>query len=137
VAVAGGGGGRGRVEEVDRHVARRVRERRLALGITQGGLAVRLGTTPQQVHKYEAGANRLTVGRLHAAAEALGVDVGHFYEGLRAPAPSGQAPARGDRGGLALARNFAAIADPRRREALLALARALADDGDEAGLDTV
>jgi transcriptional regulator with XRE-family HTH domain len=132
--VTGAGGKRGRVDEVDRHVARRMRARRLALGLSQDDLAARLGTTPQQVHKYEVGANRITVGRLHAVAEALGVDVGHFYEGLRAPAPAGPAPARGDRGGLALARNFAAIADPRRREALLALARALAG-GDEAGPD--
>jgi transcriptional regulator with XRE-family HTH domain len=133
--VAGAGRGRGRVEEVDRHVARRMRERRLALGLSQDDLAARLGTTYQQLHKYEVGVNRITVGRLHAAAEALGVDVGHFYEGLGAPVPPG--PAHAGRGGLALARNFAAIADPRRREALLALARALADDGDEAGLDTV
>ena len=58
---------------------------------------------------------------------------GHFYEGLGAPVPAGSA--QGERAGLALARNFAAIADPRRREALLAPARALADDGDEAGPD--
>jgi len=45
-----------------------VRERRVALGIAQGELADRLGVTPQQMHKYEAGANRLTVGRLHAFA---------------------------------------------------------------------
>ena len=66
MAVAGGG--RRRIEEVDRHVARRVRECRVALGIAQGELADRLGVTPQQMHKYEAGANRLTVGRLHAVA---------------------------------------------------------------------
>ena len=124
------GGGRGRVQEVDRHVARKMRERRVALGLSQSNLAARLELTPQQLHKYEAGANRITVGRLHAVAGALGVGVGHFYEGLRTPAPAG--PARGGRPGLALARNFAAIADPRRREALLALARALAG-GNEGG----
>jgi transcriptional regulator with XRE-family HTH domain len=130
VAVAGGG--RRRVEEVDRQVARRVRERRLALGIGQAELAPRLGVSPQQVHKYETGESRLTIGRLHAVAEALGVDVGHFYEGLQTPTPADLA--HGGRPGLALARNFAAIADPRRQRALLALARALAG-GDEAGPD--
>ncbi len=106
-----------------------MRARRVALGISQGDLAARLGLTYQQVQKYEAGADRITVGRLHAVAGALGVGVGHFYEGLQAPAPAG--PAHGGRPGLALARNFAAIADPRRREALLALARALADRGED------
>jgi transcriptional regulator with XRE-family HTH domain len=131
VAVAGGG--RRRVEGVDRHVARRMRERRLALGLTQGEVAARLGLTYQQVHKYEAGMNRITVGRLHAVAEVLGVEVGHFYEGLRTPAPAG--PAHRGRPGLALARSFLAIADRRHREALLALARALAGRGDEPGPD--
>ena len=128
--MAAAGEGRRRVDEVDRHVARRVRERRVALGLTQGELAARLGLTYQQVHKYEAGANRMTAGRLHAVAEALGVGVGHFYEGLGAPAPAG--PAQRGRPGLALARSFVAIADRCHREAVLALARALAG-GDEAG----
>jgi hypothetical protein len=60
--------------------------------------------------------------------------VGHFYEGL-GTAAAAESGGRG-RAGLELARNFAAIADPRRREALLALARALAGgdgDGPDAG----
>ena len=85
--------------------------RRVALGLTQAGLADRLGVTYQQMHKYEAGANRITAGRLHAVAEALGVGMGHFYEGLQAPDWPGTA--QRDRAGLALARSFLAIADRR------------------------
>ena len=87
MAVAGGD--RGRVEAVDRHVARRLRERRVALGLTQGQLAARIGVTYQQVYKVEAGVNRLTVGQLAGLAEALGVGPAHFYEGLRTPARAG------------------------------------------------
>ena len=130
MAVAGGG--RGRVEAVDRHVARRLRERRVALGLTRGELAEGLGVSAQQVQKYEAGTDRLTVGRLHAVAEALGVGPAHFYEGLRTVGGPGPAPA--GRAGFALARDFAAIADRRRQEALCVLARALAG-GDESGPD--
>jgi transcriptional regulator with XRE-family HTH domain len=122
MAVAGGG--RTRVEEADRQVARRIRERRVALGLTQGDLAARLGLTPQQVRRYEAGADRLTAGRLHVVAETLGVGVAHLYEGL--PTVAAPDPADGGRIGLALARKFAAVTDRRHQEALLALARALA-----------
>ena len=38
-----------------------------------------LGVPYQQLHKYETGANRLSAGRLFLLAEALGVEVGHFF----------------------------------------------------------
>ncbi|HEX6013281.1 MAG TPA: helix-turn-helix transcriptional regulator, partial [Geminicoccaceae bacterium] len=38
-----------------------------------------VGVTYRQLHKYETGANRLSVGRLHRLAQALGVEVGHFF----------------------------------------------------------
>ena len=46
-------------------------------------VADRLGTTAQQVHKYETGVNRLSAGRLHQLAEALEVGIGHFFAGLK------------------------------------------------------
>jgi transcriptional regulator with XRE-family HTH domain len=122
----------GPAREADLHVAAALRRRRLALGLAQAQLADMLGVTHQQLHKYEAGASRITIGRLARLAEVLGVGVGHFYEGL-GTAAAAESGGRG-RAGLGLARNFAAIADPRRREALLALARALAGT-DEAGPD--
>jgi transcriptional regulator with XRE-family HTH domain len=47
-----------------------------------------LGVPYQQLHKYETGANRLSAGRLFLLAEALGVEVAHFFgedgaDGLR------------------------------------------------------
>jgi transcriptional regulator with XRE-family HTH domain len=131
VAVAGGG--RTRVGEVDRHVARRVRERRLALGLTQARLARLVGVTPQQLHKYETGTRRIMAGWLARLAEALGVGPVELYEGLEATDEG--LPAGRKRATLELARSFLAIADPRQQKALLALARALAGDGDEAGAD--
>ena len=83
-------------------------------------LAARLGLSYQQVHKYETGVNRIMVGRLHALAEVLGVDVAYFYEGL-GTADRRVSASRG-RAMLELARSFLAIADRRGREALLVLA---------------
>jgi transcriptional regulator with XRE-family HTH domain len=59
-----------------------MRERRIMLGLTQQQMAERIGVTYQQAHKYEKGINRIASGRLYNIAQALGVDVGYFFEGL-------------------------------------------------------
>jgi len=108
-------------QDVDRHVARMIRERRLELGLTGQQLAERIGTTYQQVHKYERGLDRITAGRLHQIAEALGVGPAYFFEGL------GAAPAAEPRQRvvLELARDFTHLPSRRHQEALAELARAL------------
>src|SRR4051794_32727379 len=63
--------GKGTPQEADRHVARRMRERRIMLGLTQQQVAELVGITYQQVHKYEAGGNRVSAGRLYRIAQAL------------------------------------------------------------------
>jgi transcriptional regulator with XRE-family HTH domain len=106
----------------------RLRERRLALGLTQQQLAERLGGSAQQVHKYETGVDRLSAGRLFQLAEALEVEVGFFFAGLE-PAVADVKPAstERERALLGLARDFARLPDQGHREALCLLARALAD----------
>jgi hypothetical protein len=56
-------------------------------------------------------------------ARALGVGVGHFFEGLGAGPPA--APTPGQRRLLALARSFVAIPTRQQQEALCEVARAL------------
>ena len=70
---------RPRADALDALVGKRVRERRLALGLTVQELAAALGVPYQQLHKYETGANRLSAGRLFLLAEALRVEVAHFF----------------------------------------------------------
>jgi transcriptional regulator with XRE-family HTH domain len=60
-----------------------MRERRIMLGLTQQQMAELIGVTYQQAHKYEKGINRVAAGRLYSIAQALGVDVGYFFEGLQ------------------------------------------------------
>ena len=126
-----GGRGRPRAGALDVLVGRRVRERRLALGLTVQELAAVLGVPYQQLHKYETGANRLPAGRLFLLAEALGVEVGHFFGEDGADGPA--APAGHRRALLDLVRNFARIPDPHQREAVARLARTLADPDGGAG----
>ena len=73
---------RSRPQDVDRHLGTRMRERRIMLGLTQQQMAELIGVTYQQAHKYEKGINRIAGGRLYQIAQALGVDVGYFYDGL-------------------------------------------------------
>jgi transcriptional regulator with XRE-family HTH domain len=124
---------RGRVLDVDRQVGARMRERRVMLGLTQQQMAELVGVTYQQAHKYEKGVNRVSAGRLHQVARALGVGVDYFYGGLGGERAFEPAPPQ--RMLLELARSFSGIPDPRVRAALCDLARVFAtveptaDDG--------
>ncbi len=74
---------------VDVHVGRRIRERRMLMGLSQEQLARLLGVTFQQIQKYERGTNRVGASRLVELARILQVPLGWFFEGLEeAPAPA-------------------------------------------------
>jgi transcriptional regulator with XRE-family HTH domain len=115
---------RPRWQDADQRVAARVRERRIALGMTKQRLAELLGVSYQQEHKYETGVTRLPAGRLHQLSRVLGVEVGYFFEGLQHEPMF--APTTQQRMLVELTRDFGRIRDHRHREALAVLARVLA-----------
>ena len=94
------------------------------LGLTQWQLAELMGTSNKQIHKYETGVNRITVGRLYQSAQALAVEIGYFFDGLAGERAVRSTPQQ--RLLLELIRKFAAIPDERLRGALCDLVRALA-----------
>jgi transcriptional regulator with XRE-family HTH domain len=126
---------------VDLHVGRRLKLRRLLLGLSQERLGELLGLTFQQIQKYERGTNRLGASRLYDAARALGVDVGFFFEELDALSDGlaehaigylGEpvcGPAERRRDTLELVRAFERIDDPELRRRVLDVTRAVADAG--------
>ncbi|MEE8546257.1 MAG: helix-turn-helix transcriptional regulator [Alphaproteobacteria bacterium] len=114
-----------RAKEVDRFVGGRIRERRIMMGLTQQEMAELIGVTYQQAHKYERGINRVSAGRLFDIAQALGVPVSHFFDGLEDGAQLESTPRQ--RMCLELARNFGHISNQRHQEALSFLARALTE----------
>ncbi|WP_051328500.1 helix-turn-helix domain-containing protein [Geminicoccus roseus] len=122
------GSGRARAQDIDRFVGNRMRARRTMLGLTQQQMADIIGVTYQQAHKYEKGVNRIAAGRLFQIAQALGVDVGFFFEGMSGIAEVSPSPQQ--RMLLELARNFIAMPNRRHQEALCTLARALAENDD-------
>jgi len=103
---------------------RRIRERRVMLGLSQQQMAEMIGVTYQQAHKYERGINRISTGRLFEISQVLGVSVGFFYEGLESD--SGEELKNRQRMCLEVARNFTQIDNKIHQEALSHLARALA-----------
>ena len=62
---------------VDRHVGRRVCEKRISLGYNQSDLGKALGLTFQQIQKYEKGANRVSASKLWDIARFFKVDIGY------------------------------------------------------------
>ncbi|QQQ17425.1 helix-turn-helix transcriptional regulator [Brevundimonas vitis] len=72
---------------VDRHVGRRVCERRISLGFNQSDLGRALGLTFQQIQKYEKGSNRISASKLWDIARFFKVDVAYFFEGLATTQP--------------------------------------------------
>jgi transcriptional regulator with XRE-family HTH domain len=100
-----------------------MRERRIMLGLTQQQMAELIGVTYQQAHKYEKGINRVAAGRLYNIAQALGVEVGYFFEGLRSDTAFKATPQQ--RLLLELGRSFIGIPNRKHQDALCSLARAL------------
>lgn len=75
---------------VNEHIGRRLRRRRLLLGMTQMGLGEATGLQFQQIQKYECGATRIAAARLYTLAQALRAPVEYFFQG--APTLDGQPP---------------------------------------------
>src|ERR1700684_2460057 len=67
---------------LDVAMGQRIRERRRALGMSQGDLARAIGVTFQQVQKYERGANRVSFSRLMDIVAALRCQLSDLAEGL-------------------------------------------------------
>ena len=112
---------------VDAHVGKRIRHRRWMIGMTQQQLAGKVGIKFQQIQKYETGMNRVSASRLWDIADALGVTISFFFEGLEDAAAAPGAPdIMADKEAMELVRSYYAIPEAQRRR-LFDLARVLSD----------
>lgn len=114
---------------VDVHVGKRVRHRRWMVGMTQQQLADKVGIKFQQIQKYETGMNRISASRLWDIADALGVPISFFFEGLGQANPVVEeidGDILADKEALMLVRSYYAIPEPQRRR-LFDLAKVLSD----------
>jgi transcriptional regulator with XRE-family HTH domain len=119
-----------RADTRDSDIGKRVREQRLAKGMSQMQLAKQLGVTFQQIQKYENGMNRIGSGRLQRIAEALNVSVAHFFQTDGNSPVDTASPAEGlaVEGAGRLLQAFRRIANNESRRALLQIAKSLGDE---------
>ena len=119
----------GAPDPVDLSIGARIRLRRKSLGLTQSALGDRIGVTFQQVQKYERGANRVSGSTLVAVAKALETSVA-WLTGEESP-DDGEAEALLRRltapGAIELLEAYARISRASVRQALIGLAREMAD----------
>jgi len=107
----------------DEEIGRRIRTRRLALGMSQTVLGEKLGITFQQVQKYEKGTNRIGSGRLEELARILGIPVGFFFDGDAIANDARSVFALADTAqAMRLLKAFLEIRSPVARQALVNLA---------------
>ena len=74
------------------HVGLRLREMRIARGLTQAQLGMAVGVTMQQIQKYEKGRNRVSATMIYGLARRLAVPISAFFEGLPDPALGDPSP---------------------------------------------
>jgi transcriptional regulator with XRE-family HTH domain len=124
---------------IDAHIGGKIQVRRNLLKISQKKLGEQLGVSFQQIQKFEKGANRVSAGQLFEIAKFLQVDLVYFFDGL----PLGKrqpgfaeaqakiaAPAVADtREGHELHAAFARIKNPKLRNKIVDLVKAVADSG--------
>ncbi|MBB4305524.1 transcriptional regulator with XRE-family HTH domain [Rhodobium orientis] len=126
---------------IDVFVGSRVRLQRMILSMSQEQLGAHLGITFQQIQKYEKGTNRISASRLQEIAHVMNVPITFFFqeEGRRTDdiavvgdTPDYEAIAGflSSREGVALGKAFTKIKNPKTRQAIVALAKTLAEEGD-------
>ena len=133
------GRGTGIPNPIDVHVGKRIRMRRLLLGMNQETLANALGLTFQQVQKYEKGTNRIGASRLQQISHILQVPVSFFFEGAptvsvsvrtdgmsEAPSPAYVSDFLATSDGLALTKAFMRISDSKLRRRIVDLVEQIA-----------
>jgi len=122
-------------DPVDKHVGKRLRERRISLGLSQSAVGRALGITFQQLQKNEWGGNRIGASRLYMLSKILDVPIAYFFEEMPDTVrksmddsvsldDSGMS-AMGDGEILKLVRIYYRIRDPKLRSRLLELCKSL------------
>jgi len=70
-----------RATHIDKFIGKRLKEARIACGMTQKELADKLGVTHQQVQKYQQGINRISASRLAAVSNVTKRPMHWFVDG--------------------------------------------------------
>ena len=70
-------------ENFNSHLGKKLRMRRLSLGLTQTKVAQAINVTFQQIQKYEKGTNGVSSNRLMQLSQFLKVSIIYFFEDFK------------------------------------------------------
>lgn len=112
---------------MNRHIAKRLKDRRILVGLSQDQLASSVGVSFQQVQKYEYGVSSIAASMLYRLAAALGVSPDYFFSATARPDHPNH---EFDPQVLTLLRYYWRIRDARRRESILTFFTSLAEQHD-------
>jgi transcriptional regulator with XRE-family HTH domain len=115
-----------RANHVDLSVGQRLRKARLLGGASQEDVGTAIGVSFQAVQKYENGENRLSAGRLAAAAKFLGVPMSFFFQDDTEPQTATDTAGFSSKE-IELVRHYRAIRNDDMREHLLRLTRIISE----------
>jgi len=111
----------------DNEIGRRIKLRRLELGMSQETLGKALALTFQQVQKYEKGTNRVSSGRLQQVAKILDVPVTFFFSDLGGSGGSAISSMLESANSLRLLKAFARIQNRQIQRSTVELVESIAD----------
>lgn len=68
------------VTELDRQIGQRLKKLRIQADVSAVALANAIGSTQQQISRYEQGENKLSASQLYLLAQCLGVPISWFFQ---------------------------------------------------------
>lgn len=71
---------KGRADHIDKLVSRKLKMRRMMLGLSQEEVGQAVDVSIQQIQKYEKARNRIASGKLFTLAKFLKVPINYFFE---------------------------------------------------------
>ncbi len=115
-----------RSEAIDAVIGSRIRDERLARGMSRQQLAAQIDVTHQQLRKYEYGENRLSPARIVAVAAALKKPISFFFNEVETAITS--TPSLHQRMAIEVSRNFLRIKNPVHQGAVNFMVRSLMEN---------
>jgi transcriptional regulator with XRE-family HTH domain len=129
---------KGKADSMDNHVGKRLKTRRILLGLSQQDLGEAVNVSVQQIQKYEKATNRIASGKLYSFSKLLKIPITYFFDtdeepnNLRFAEDQGTYAAEDnsatERELLSLVRSYSDIKDQAVRKKVLDLVKAMSNN---------
>jgi transcriptional regulator with XRE-family HTH domain len=123
------GRGSGARDPIDLRLGAKVRELRIALGLSQAEVATQVGLTFQQIQKYETATNRISASTLVKICAGLKISPGNLLDEIAGPPAAGTDVDLLPLNAARAARALATIRSDDVREVMFSLAKAISAAG--------